>query len=82
MIYYTYDDIYGISIDKYCDEHGLTVDDLIKKVKTDIKILKQNLAEVLKKDLPYPENYLETIIYKTISKKEKHLQHLLDWKQL
>ena len=76
---YSYDDIYGVSLDNYCAAHGLTPDDLIKKVKTDIDILKANLSKVLAEKRPYPDNYLETVIFKTIKKKEKHLEHLLDW---
>jgi hypothetical protein len=78
---YTYDDIYGITIDEYCAAHNLTLDDLIYKTKIDIKLLKDNLAAVLKEQRPYPENYIETIIFQTIKKKEKHLEHLLDWNQ-
>ena len=80
MTNFSYDDIYGISLDEYCKWHNLTLDNLIKKVQVDIDILKSNLNFTLKKNLPYPESYLETMIYKTIQKKEKHLQHLLDWK--
>ena len=80
MMNFSYDDIYGISLDEYCKWHDLTLDDLIKKVEIDIDILKASLMATLEKKLPYPESYLETMIYKTISKKEKHLQHLLDWK--
>jgi len=80
MSNYTYDDIYGISLDEYCKWHNLKLDDLIKKVQVDIDILKVNLDKTLRKKLPYPESYLETVIFQTIKKKEKHLQHLLDWK--
>jgi hypothetical protein len=76
---YNYDDIYGVSLDEYVARQGITLEDLINKTKIDIAILKENLRRVVKEDRPYPDNYLETVIFKTISKKEKHLDHLLDW---
>jgi hypothetical protein len=76
---YNYDDIYGVSLDEYVARQGITLEDLINKTKMDIAILKENLRRVVKEDRPYPDNYLETVIFKTISKKEKHLDHLLDW---
>jgi len=80
-INYTYDDIYGISLGEYCKLHNLTLDDLIEKVRMDINILKVNLGVVINEDKPYPENYIENVIFQTIKKKEKHLEHLLDWAQ-
>lgn len=77
---FTYDDIYGVTLDEYIKRHELTLDDLVNKTKRDINILKENLGKVLKRKLPYPDSYLETVIYQTIKKKEKHLDHLLDWK--
>jgi hypothetical protein len=77
---YTYDDIYGVSLDEYVKRHGLTLEDLIEKTKMDISILKENLSKVLKERRPYPDNYLETVIFQTIKKKEKHLEHLSEWK--
>jgi hypothetical protein len=76
---YTYDDIYGISLDEYVKKHDVTLDDLIEKTKTDILLLKENLSKVLKEKRPYPDNYLETVIFQTIKKKEKHLEHLSEW---
>lgn len=79
MFNYTYDDIYGISLDEYLARHGVTIDDLINKIKMDIAILKENQARVYENKLPYPESYLETIMYEAIKKKEKHLEDLLTW---
>jgi hypothetical protein len=76
---FTYDDIYGVTLDEYVKRHGLDLEDLINKTKMDIAILKENLGKVIKDKLPYPDSYLETIIFQTIKKKERHLQHLLDW---
>jgi len=79
MTEYSYDDIYGISLDEYIKRHGVELHDLIAKVQIDIALLKENLKRVLKEQRPYPDNYIETVIFQTIKKKEKHLQHLLDW---
>jgi len=77
----SYDELYGIPLDDYCHAHDVTLDDLIKKIRIDIDLLKNNLKKILKLNLPYPENFIETAIYKTISKKEKHLERILNWRQ-
>jgi len=79
MIKYSYDDIYGIPLGEYLERHGVDLKNLISKVQIDIVLLKENLKRVLEEQRPYPNNYLETVIYQTIQKKEKHLQHLMEW---
>jgi hypothetical protein len=76
---YSYDDIYGISLDEYVKRHGLTLEGLIEKTKVDIGILKENLKKTLEEKKPYPDSYIENVIFQTIRKKEAHLEHLLDW---
>ncbi len=79
MSEYKYDDIYGISLAEYTARHGLTIDDFIEKVRMDIAILKENQIRVHSLKLPYPDNYLENVVYTAIKKKETHLGHLLEW---
>jgi len=75
----SYQDIYGVSLGEYCQAHGISVVDLIKKVETDIKLLKNRLRELVDKD-EYVVNPLINEVYQTLKKKEKHLKRLKGWK--
>ena len=76
---YTYDDIYGINIEDYLTRHGQTLADLKDKIQIDIQILKERQIEVHAMKLPYPDNYLENVLYAAIKKKQDHLDRVLDW---
>jgi hypothetical protein len=77
---FTYDEIYGVSIEEYTKRHNIDIEDLIKKTKIDIEILKENLKRTMSMKLQYPDDYIITEIFKTINKKEKHLEHLQNWR--
>ena len=77
---YSYDDLYGLSLEEYLQAHEITLEELIRKVELDKDILNANLKKVLDADLPYPESYLVTAIVNTIKKKENHLTRLTDWR--
>ena len=79
MTEYSYDDIYGIPLGEYLERHGVDLKNLITKVQIDIVLLKENLKRVLEEQRPYPDNYIETVIFQTIKKKEKHLLRLMEW---
>jgi len=75
----TYDELYGVDINEYCEKHKITVDDLIKKTEIDIKILKKNLH---KHTYLEPTNWgLVGSINKLLNKKESHLKRLKQWKK-
>ncbi len=76
---YSYDDIYGIDLDEYCSLQNTTREEIISKIKIDINILKKNLEVNLKADLPYPNNYIVTVISNLIKKKEEHIQRIQAW---
>ena len=74
---YTYDQIYGVDLNAYMDRLGISLEDLFLKTLTDIQFLKENLRrEVEKKN---PDDYLISVIYNTIEKKEKHLERMKEW---
>jgi len=73
----TYDKIYGMDLNSYCAVHHTTVEQLISKVKTDIKILKGNFKTEYTGMIPTP---LGDEIYTALNKKQKHLDRLLAWK--
>ena len=73
---FDYDSIYGMDLDTYCSMHGTTVERLIKKVETDILILRtrfEKLFNVMESDPLHNE------IYKSMGKKQKHLERLKNW---
>lgn len=76
---FNYDDIYGVDIEQYLKIQGTTLEELMHKIEIDIELMNSNLRTVMAKKLPYPESYLETAIYKAVSKKTKHLSRLQEW---
>ena len=76
---FTLDEIYGIDLLEYCRIHSTTVEELIKKTEKDIEILKANLKHVVV-DEDRVTDPLVNRICKTISKKEKHLKRLKEWR--
>jgi len=75
----SYDDIYGMSISEYCIAHGITVEQLISKTKTDISILKSRLKELVGDGALLCE--VGKVVYDNISKKTKHLERLVEWRE-
>jgi len=75
----SYQDIYGVSLEEYCQAHGISVVDLIKKVETDIQLLKTRLRDLVEED-EYAVNPLINEVYQVLKKKEKHLKRLKGWK--
>jgi len=79
---FSYDDIYGLDIQEYCDFHGVSIDSLIEKVQKDILLLEKRFQEEFVIDVT-SENYnspLSRAIYKLLRSKIKHLDRLLAWK--
>jgi len=76
----SYQDIYGVSLEEYCQAHGITIEKLIKKVETDIKLLKTRLRDLVNED-EYVVNPLINEVYQVLKKKEKHLKRLKGWKR-
>jgi hypothetical protein len=78
MSNFSYDELYGIDINKYCELHSISLEELIEKVNIDISILKRNLHNQTYKE---PPNWcLINEIAKLLDKKEKHLKRLKKWK--
>ena len=76
-----YDEIYGVDLDTYCKLHGVSVDKLIEKVKTDIKLLQNNLHYLVWVKNVDVCDLLVREVYYLLQKKEKHLQRLKRWKR-
>ena len=70
----TYDELYGLSLEQYCERHGITIDDLIQKTKTDIDILSERLDGI--GDFISHEF---TTVYNALNGKRKHLSRLEEW---
>ena len=75
-----YYEIYGVTLEEYCKAHDITVDVLIKKVETDIRLLETRLQELVNKD-EYVVNPLINEVFQMLKKKEKHLKRLKGWKR-
>lgn len=75
---YSYEDLYGVSIDEYCSLHNTTVDELIHKTLIDKEILEARLRELIETD---PNSHLVTVVYNLISKKDKHVERLKKWRK-
>jgi len=86
----TYDELYGIDIDKYCLAHNTTLDDIIHKSQIDIELLNNNLKRLLiidKKNLKNKVrdregillNHMNTL-HALIKKKQAHINKMQDWK--
>jgi hypothetical protein len=73
---YSYDEIYGVDIDEYAKLHGTTDQDLIEKTKLDIDILSKRLRYLVEHEDNMGTNHLITVVFNTISKKQKHLSRL------
>lgn len=71
-----YDELYGMNLDEYCEAHGTTLANLIKKTETDIAILKKKLSKEWKGG---NLTDLGNRVYSAIQKKEAHKQRLEDW---
>ncbi len=70
------DDIFGISIGEYCEEQGISIDELIESVNTDIRILTARLVEL--GDMMTP---LFDEVYSVRRRKYAHRDRLLEWAQ-
>jgi len=80
---FTLDEIYGLSLDEYCYALGVDIDSLIDKNQKEIQILKERLYTLVWGETNKTfrkENELIEEIQKYISKKEKHLKRLKNWK--
>jgi len=76
MMTFSNDDIFGISIGEYCEEQGISIDELIESVDTDIKILTARLVEI--GDIMAP---LFDAVYSVRQRKYIHRDRLLEWAQ-
>jgi len=77
---FSYDELYGVNLDEYCDFHCIEIEYLINKTKKDIFLLKRNLNNLIyEKNIPITEPIIGSI-YELIQKKEKHLKRLKKWK--
>ena len=79
MIEYTYDQIYGVDLNAYMDKLGFSLEDLVLKTMADIEFLKKNLRKEVNKPKENQDDYLITVIFNTINKKEKHLSRIIEW---
>jgi hypothetical protein len=77
---FSYDEIYGVTLEEYTKIHNTTIDELINKTKIDIKILYNNLGDLMEQDLPYPSDFIIEKVLQTIKKKENHVSRLQEWK--
>ncbi len=80
---FSYDEIYGVNLDKYCRIHKTTINELIKKSELDIKILYDNLGVLIEAERKGPvsqqDRFLADSIHFIIGKKYKHVEHLKEW---
>jgi len=76
---YNLDRLYGVDIEAYCKAHNTDIESLIKKVETDIALLKTNLHKETYKD--NPDWNLVSAVHILLNKKEKHLKRLKQWRQ-
>ena len=74
---FEYDEIFGMDLGRYCELHGISVMDLIKKVETDIDILQGRFRELFTNAMAMSP--LEKEVYKLIAKKQKHRDRLYEW---
>jgi hypothetical protein len=74
----TYDELYGINLDEYCEYHDITIDGLVEKVKRDIELLKKNLHKIVRIEGKLLDSRVDRIS-DLIDKKEKHLKRLKEW---
>jgi hypothetical protein len=73
----TYDELFGVTLTEYLKEHNTNLTSIIEKIEIDIMLLKKNLKNIISMN-----GILDSkidIIYKTINKKEKHLNRLIEW---
>ena len=82
---FNYDEIYGVDITEYCSAHNTSMEDIIKKIKIDINLLKNRLQDLIysenfDKTLDYrKKDFLITVIFNLIKKKEAHLERIKNW---
>lgn len=77
------DVIYGIGINEYCEKHGITIYDLIKRCETDIQLIFTNYLKYAQKEKFSEQDYIDIeIIKKALDKKRKHLIRLNKWKNI
>lgn len=77
------DIIYGININEYCEIHGITLHDLIKRCETDIQLIFTNYLKYAQKEKFSDQDYTDIeIIKKALDKKRKHLIRLNKWKNI
>jgi len=76
---FTYDDLYGVSLDEYCLKQETSLDELIRKIEIDIDLLNQNLERVLVMQLSHDEGYIVDTIFNLIKKKRNHVERLKEW---
>jgi len=76
---FSLEELYGVDLQEYCKAHQTTISTLIKKTDTDIKLLKQNLKRLVKKDLHLTPLCAE--VQRLIRKKEKHLKRLKNFER-
>jgi hypothetical protein len=79
MTRYSYDDLYGIDLDIYCEAHETSIGQLIRKIKIDIDLLTNNLRDLVKVHYLEQNSQLINYISSTIDKKRKHIERLEEW---
>ena len=80
----SYEELYGVSLVEYLKEQKLTIDQLINKVETDIRLLKKRLNHIVwELDGVGKSEYsnLITIISRTIDRKEAKIKRLKEWQK-
>lgn len=76
---YSYDELYGITIDEYCKRHNTTIEEIIQKIKIDLKILHENLGVLLEGGMTSENYHLVDTVVALERKKEKHIARLAEW---
>ena len=71
-----YDELYGLNLKEYIEEHDTTIEKLISKVEIDIRLLEKSLKK--RNVLTAPNSVIYTLTT-TIDKKVQHKDRLLEW---
>ena len=74
----SYNDLYGLDIDAYCIAHNTSIERLIEKTRTDIRILGKRTKKLANDDVT--SQLLEQVLVLK-KKKENHLDRLKKWKK-
>jgi hypothetical protein len=76
---YSYDEIYGVDLDTYCELHNTSIEQLISKIDIDIEILYRKMKTLIEVHFMEQDIAMLTHIYALIKKKTEHKERLRDW---